>query len=120
MRAWFVGIGAMGLLAATTLVTKTPASSQPAPASVAQPAGGARANVTQARVLSASDAKNNWLVYGGNFESQHFSPLNNISDKNVGSLGLAWSTDVDSPMGLALEPIVVDGVIYLGLPLDVV
>ena len=117
MRVWFVGIVAMGLLAATTIVTKTPASSQPA----TQPAGsGARANVTQARVLSASDAKNNWLVYGGNFESQHFSPLNAISDKTIGGLGLAWSTDVDSPMGLALEPIVVDGVIYLGLPLDVV
>jgi len=71
-------------------------------------------------VLSASDRKNNWLVYGGNFESQHFSPLNAISDKNIGNLGLAWSTDIDSPMGLALEPIVVDGVIYLGLPLDVV
>ncbi|MES2293866.1 MAG: PQQ-binding-like beta-propeller repeat protein [Pseudomonadota bacterium] len=121
MRAWFVGIGAMALLAATTLVTETPASSQPATQPAAQPAvSGVRANVTQARVLSASDAKNNWLVYGGNFESQHFSPLDNISDKNVGSLGLAWSTDVDSPMGLALEPIVVDGVIYLGLPLDVV
>ena len=119
MKVWLVGIAAAGLLAGAALVTQNPASSQPAAATAAQ-AGSMRGNVTQARVLSEADRKNNWLVYGGNFESQHFSPLKNITDKNIGSLGLAWSTDVDSPMGLALEPIVVDGVIYLGLPLDVV
>jgi quinohemoprotein ethanol dehydrogenase len=117
MRVRLMGIVAVCLLAGAAIVAQNPASSQIAPASGA---GGPSGNVTQARVLSAADRKNNWLVYGGNFESQHFSPLNNISDKNIGSLGLAWSTDVDSPMGLALEPIVVDGVIYLGLPLDVV
>jgi quinohemoprotein ethanol dehydrogenase len=121
MRVWLAGIVATGLLAGAAIVTQTPASSQSATALAVQAGGSsARGNVTQARVLSASDRKNNWLVYGGNFESQHFSPLENIADKNVSNLGLAWSTDVDSPMGLALEPIVVDGVIYLGLPLDVV
>ena len=123
MRVWFVGIVATGLLAYVAIVTQTSASSGPATAT-ASPAparsSGTRGNVTQARVLSESGRKDNWLVYGGNFESQHFSPLKNIADQNVSSLGLAWSTDVDSPMGLALEPIVVDGVIYLGLPLDVV
>jgi len=122
MRVWRVGIVATSLLAATAIVAQT--SAQPGPAtataSPAQTGGVTRGNVTQARVLSATDRKDNWLVYGGNFESQHFSPLNGISDRNVGGLGLAWSTNVDSPMGLALEPIVVDGVIYLGLPLDVV
>src|SRR5579862_9346035 len=83
--------------------------------------GAARAgNVTQARVLAEAGNGNNWLVYGGNFESQHFSPLKSINDQNVSHLGLAWFTNVDSPMGLELEPIVVDGVIYIGLPLDVV
>jgi quinohemoprotein ethanol dehydrogenase len=123
MRVWLVGIVATGLLACVAIVTQISASSGPAAATAppAQAAGSAtRGNVTQARVLSESGRKDNWLVYGGNFESQHFSPLKNIADRNVSSLGLAWSTDVDSPMGLALEPIVVDGVIYLGLPLDVV
>ena len=121
MRVWLVGIVATGLLACVAIVTQTFASLGPATASPAQAGSSAtRGNVTQARVLSESGRKDNWLVYGGNFESQHFSPLKNITDRNVGSLGLAWSTDVDSPMGLALEPIVVDGVIYLGLPLDVV
>lgn len=122
MKAWLVGIAAASTLACVVIVMQTSASSAPAvtASSPAAVSGAIRGNVTQARVLSESGRKDNWLVYGGNFESQHFSPLNNISDRNVGSLGLAWSTDVDSPMGLALEPIVVDGVIYLGLPLDVV
>lgn len=91
-------------------------------ASAAEPAMGSTAagNVTQARVLSKEARDNNWLVSGGNFESQHFSPLKSITDQNINRLGLAWSANVDSPMGLAVEPIVVDGVIYIGLPLDVV
>jgi quinohemoprotein ethanol dehydrogenase len=109
MRVWLAGIVAIVLLAGTAMVAQSAAA--PAPS---------QGNVTQARVLSAQDRANNWLVYGGNFESQHFSPLNAINDKTIGKLGLAWSANVDSPMGLALEPIVVDGVIYIGLPLDVV
>lgn len=117
MRVGLVGVVAAGLLACAAIGMQTPALSQPSPP---PKPGGSSGNVTQSRVLSAADRANNWLVYGGNFESQHFSPLNAVNDKTIGKLGLAWSADVDSPMGLALEPIVVDGVIYLGLPLDVV
>ena len=67
-------------------------------------------NVTQARVLADAGRGDNWLVNGGNFESQHFSPLKSITDQNIGRLGLAWAVDVPSPMGLSAEPIVVDGV----------
>jgi len=106
MKVWLGGIVATAFLAVAAQTFAAPPPSQ--------------GNVTQARVLSAADRAGNWLVYGGNFESQHFSPLSAISDKTIGNLGLAWSANVDSPMGLALEPIVVDGVIYIGLPLDVV
>src|SRR5215468_6145469 len=124
MKVWLIGTLAAGLLAYVAMEAQQPASAPRvlATASAAERATGATVagNVTQARVLAEAGRGNNWLVYGGNFESQHFSPLKSVNDKNIGSLGLAWSTDVDSPMGLALEPIVVDGVIYLGLPLDVV
>jgi quinohemoprotein ethanol dehydrogenase len=73
-------------------------------------------DVTQARVSSESSSGQNWLVKGGGFDQQQFSYLKQISDKNVKDLGLAWSTEIDSPMGLASEPIVVDGVIYLSAP----
>jgi len=75
-------------------------------------------NVTEARVLAEAAAGDNWLVNGRDFTGQRFSPLNQITDKNVASLGLAWSLDIDSPMGLAVEPIVVDGVIYIAGSLD--
>ena len=74
--------------------------------------------MTQARVLAEAGRGDNWLVNGGNFESQHFSSLTNITDQNVSGLGLAWALPIDSRMGLSAEPIVVDGVIYLGAPFD--
>jgi quinohemoprotein ethanol dehydrogenase len=123
MKARLIAMLAAGLLVYTVIgPLPTRAPRLVASAAAAQVSGNrARAgNVTQARVLSEAAGGANWLVYGGNFESQHFSPLQSINDRNVSHLGLAWSTNVDSPMGLELEPIVVDGVIYIGLPLDVV
>jgi quinohemoprotein ethanol dehydrogenase len=68
-----------------------------------------------ARDREAADGSN-WLVGGRTFDEQHFSPLKQVNDQNVGKLGLAWATDIESAMGLATEPIVVDGVIYVSAP----
>ena len=76
-------------------------------------------NVTAARVAADSSGEN-WLVKGGSFAQQQFSPLRAINDKNVAQLGLAWITEMDDPMGLAAEPLVVDGVIYVSAPRSVV
>lgn len=70
------------------------------------------------RVLTEDASGENWLVNGRDFGSSHFSPLKQINDKNVDQLGLAWSLDVESPMGMATEPLVVDGVIYVPATLD--
>jgi len=70
-------------------------------------------NVTEARVASESAAGTNWLLNGRTFDEAHFSPLRQISDKNVNSLGLAWYLEIDGAMGVVAEPIVVDGVIYV-------
>jgi quinohemoprotein ethanol dehydrogenase len=123
MKVSMIGMLAAGVLSYAVIQAQSPVSSGGAvAAAAAAEATGVRsaANVTQARVLAEASRGNNWLVYGGNFESQHYSALKSINDQNISHLGLAWSTSVDSPMGLELEPIVVDGVIYIGLPLDVV
>lgn len=91
----------------------------PASTALAEPVTAA-GNVTQERVLAESSVGDNWLVKGGSFNQQQFSPLRQITDKNVPALGLAWLTEIDSPMGLASEPIVVDGVVYLSLPRSIV
>jgi quinohemoprotein ethanol dehydrogenase len=79
---------------------------------------GRAGDVTEARVRSEAADGKNWLLNGRTFEAQHFSPLQQITDKNAGGLGLAWSLDIDSAMGVVAEPIVVDGVIYVSAPLS--
>src|SRR6202049_2423342 len=74
-------------------------------------------DVTEARV--ASDAEgNNWLLNGRTFDAQHFSPLKQITAKNVSGLGLAWYLDIDSGMGIVSEPIIVEGIAYVSAPLS--
>jgi quinohemoprotein ethanol dehydrogenase len=127
MRAWSVGLLAASVLAYGVMAAQTPAktagpqgAARTASAGQAGKGAGAAGNVTQARVRAEAGRGDNWLVNGGNFESQHFSPLKSITDQNIGGLGLAWTLAVNSPMGLSVEPIVVDGVIYLGAPFDIV
>lgn len=73
-------------------------------------------DVNQARVIADERAGQDWMLAGRTFDEQHFSPLKQINDRNISHLGLAWASDIDSAMGLATEPIVVDGVIYLSAP----
>jgi quinohemoprotein ethanol dehydrogenase len=75
-------------------------------------------NVTESRVLAETSDGSNWLVNGREFGSQHFSPLTEINSQNITTIGLAWATDIDSPNGMANEPIVVDGTIYSSASLD--
>ena len=67
-------------------------------------------DVNEARAISEGAEGDNWLLNGRTFDEQHFSPLKQITDKNVSGLGLAWFLDIDSGMGIVAEPIVVDGV----------
>ncbi|MXP42043.1 PQQ-binding-like beta-propeller repeat protein [Altererythrobacter soli] len=69
--------------------------------------------VDAARVLAEATRGDNWLVNGRDFGSSHFSPLRDITDQNIENIGLAWSADIDSAVGMATEPIVVDGIIYV-------
>jgi len=87
-----------------------------APAQTAVKAG----DVTQARVAAESGAGANWLLNGRTFDEAHFSPLMQITDKNVNGLGLAWYLDIPGAMGVVAEPIVVDGVIYVSAPQSIV
>ena len=69
-------------------------------------------DVTEERVARETRSGENWLVNGGRFSGEHYSPLTQIDDSNVARLGLAWVTDIPS-FTMAAEPLVVDGVVYL-------
>ncbi|MGH8224196.1 MAG: PQQ-binding-like beta-propeller repeat protein, partial [Woeseiaceae bacterium] len=82
----------------------------------ALPAG----DVTEERLLDENARAANWLVKGGDFRGEHFSPLAEINGDTVAGLGLAWFTDIPAPDGIAATPIVVDGVIYVSAAYSVV
>mgnify|MGYP000527746436 CR=1 FL=1 len=67
--------------------------------------------VTTDTIANKSD--DDWLSYGGDYHEQRFSQLKQITDQNIGDLGLAWSFDTDYDRGLEATPLVVDGVMYV-------
>jgi glucose dehydrogenase len=73
----------------------------------------AAGDVDDARLLAAAADGDDWLSYGRTYDEQRFSPLTAIDDSNVGRLGLAWSSDLDTARGQEATPIVVDGVLYV-------
>jgi quinohemoprotein ethanol dehydrogenase len=109
MQKWKV----LGVASICALITVS-VGCQQAPETPAKKAG----DVSDARVASEAAAGDNWLLNGRTFDEQHFSPLKQINDQNAGTLGLAWSLDIESGMGVVSEPIVVDGIIYVSAPLS--
>ena len=77
-------------------------------------AGQPSANVTTQRMRApdAADNAGSWMSHGRTYDEQRFSPLDQINDKSVQRLGLAWFDDLETYRGVQATPLVVDGVIY--------
>jgi len=58
-----------------------------------------------------------WPTVGGDSNNTRFSPLADISDRNVGSIGLAWEAGLDSERVQESSPVVVDGIMYVSASL---
>lgn len=76
-----------------------------------------KSEINKERIVNAASEPHNWMTLGGNYQMQHYSPLNKINKQNVEDLGLAWEYDASSrrgrtQRGLEACPIVVDGVMY--------
>ncbi|GAK43667.1 pyrrolo-quinoline quinone [Tepidicaulis marinus] len=70
------------------------------------------AAVTGARIANADSEPGSWLAHGRTYSEQRFSPLDQITDKNVDKLAPAWVFDTGTTRGLEASPLVIDGVIY--------
>ncbi|MDE2341624.1 MAG: PQQ-dependent dehydrogenase, methanol/ethanol family, partial [Alphaproteobacteria bacterium] len=70
-------------------------------------------SVTTARLESANADTDNWLSYGRTQDEQRYSPLDTINAGNVGQLGLAWYSDLDTNRGQEGTPLEVDGTLYI-------
>jgi quinohemoprotein ethanol dehydrogenase len=80
---------------------------------------GAGASSTTETILLDDASGDNWPAFGRTYGEQHYSPLPDINQGNVGRLGLVWS--VDLPVGNpASGPIAVDGVLYTSTGYSVV
>ena len=91
------------LLAAAALLALAACGKSPSPP--------ASEGVTDAMIASAPEGE--WLSYGRDYAEQRFSPLTQISDQNVGQLGLAWSAELDTARGQEATPLMHDGVLYI-------
>jgi PQQ-dependent dehydrogenase (methanol/ethanol family) len=78
--------------------------------------------VTYDRLRNAKAEPQNWLMYWGDYQGTHYSPLNQITPVNAKNLQGAWAMPVPGNTTLETSPIVVDGVMYVtssGDPLTV-
>ncbi|MCZ4344168.1 PQQ-dependent dehydrogenase, methanol/ethanol family [Sphingomonadaceae bacterium G21617-S1] len=71
-----------------------------------------------AALLDSSEGRD-WPGYGRTYGEQHFSPLADVSDRNISRLGLAWSIDL-GPGNPATVPVAADGVLYFSSGLSVI
>ena len=83
-------------------------------------AGSASATEVDNRVLANESDGAQWAGYGRTFNADHFSPLTQINDRNIGRLGLAWSFDLPRSSSSYGAPLAVDGVLYVGVGYSVV
>ncbi|CUR47788.1 PQQ-dependent dehydrogenase, methanol/ethanol family [Alloalcanivorax xenomutans] len=72
-----------------------------------------QAGPDEASILANRDSGKDWPSHGFDYAGTRFSPLTQITSKNVDKLGLAWSYDLKSTRGIEATPIVVDGTMYV-------
>ena len=94
------------------------AAAQPAAAQGQTPESGAGMTasfnpVTWERLLNAADEPENWLMYSGTLDSQRFSGLDQIHNRNVGDLELKWAYQIPQLDRAETTPLVVDGVMFI-------
>jgi len=101
---------AIGVLCVTTLLILGSGACSQSRRNGGKPAK--PADVNESRIVHGDREPGNWMTYGRSYDEQRFSPLNQITDRNVSQLGLAWYFDLDTRRGQEATPIVVDGVMY--------
>ncbi|MFN7164621.1 MAG: PQQ-dependent dehydrogenase, methanol/ethanol family [Hyphomonas sp.] len=103
LRSW----AGPALLAGTALVLAACGDRE---ARVAEPQGFAAVDTARISTASAADE---WLTYGGTYDEQRHSKLDQINKDTVSQLGVAWTYDLATNRGVESTPIVVDGVMYV-------
>ena len=78
--------------------------------------GAQTTDVSSDRLVRADEDPGNWLMYSGQYHSQRFSRLDQITRDNVSELKLSWVRQLPTLGQVQTTPLVVDGVMYLTTP----
>jgi len=70
-------------------------------------------SVSWNRLVNAADEPENWLMYSGTLDSQRFSGLDQIHNRNVDRLELKWAYQIPQLDRAETTPLVVDGVMFI-------
>lgn len=106
--------GGLSLAAALVLSAATVAPAHAQKEQYKKPPTNPAATVTSQRIMKAPVAEpHNWLTYGGGYDSQRHSRLDQINTGNVAQLRMAWVKQFGIPNGFEATPIVADGVMYV-------
>ncbi len=79
-------------------------------------AGTLFAQVSYDRLRNAAREPASWLTYSGDYQSHHYSALNQINHSNVNRLKVAWMYQTRGRQHVETTPLVFDGVMYLTDP----
>ena len=69
--------------------------------------------VTWDRLVNAADEPHNWLMYSGTLDSQRYSRLDQVHNRNVAQLELKWTHHIPHLNRAETTPLVVDGVMFI-------
>src|SRR5262245_42631336 len=73
-------------------------------------------NVTNEQLQKGLADPSAWLNYGGDYNGQRHSPLNQITPANVGGLTVQWAFQTAQLGKFEATPIVLNGVMYVTGP----
>ncbi|HEV2274086.1 MAG TPA: PQQ-binding-like beta-propeller repeat protein [Acidobacteriaceae bacterium] len=73
-------------------------------------------NALAADKASASAKDQDWPVYNGRQEQDHYSTLSQINRSNVKNLAVAWKYDTGERGGLETNPLIIGNVLYAFTP----
>jgi alcohol dehydrogenase (cytochrome c) len=74
------------------------------------------AQVPYERLVKSDAEPQNWLMYGGNYGSQRFSGLKEITPANASTMRVAWAYQIRGNGVMESTPLVVDGIMYVTEP----
>ena len=80
----------------------------------------ASGQVTWERLINARSDPANWLTYGGTYQSQRYTTLDQITPANVSGMELKWVFQSQRLDPFETTPLVVDGILYTVQGNDVV